>query len=102
MIHARIECWKVEISLREEETDRTYTDTHYFGAEELAQLAVDWAYENQLAFLRGRGDVHGIETYPDYYGGKKITWWKKVDEHFICMKDYFNYSQEIVRRDIID
>lgn len=102
MIHASITCWKVELCLREEETEREFSSTYFFATKELAQLAVEWAYENQLAFLRQRGDVHGIETYPNYHGDKKITWWKKIDDHFICMKDYFYCSQEVVRRDIVD
>lgn len=101
--------WKVEISLREDDS-RT---VHYFANEGLAKLAVEWAYAVHVEKIRSRSDASEIEEYPDPSSGawkiqelygKKLVWWQgrqETRQGFIAMKDYFTAEEVVFEREVL-
>ena len=102
----RIETWKVEIVLNDDDKKQVL----YFSNEGLAQLAVEWAYTNHLESLRQRKDVEELQAYPDPQDaswkmkavyGKKVSWWRRWQGGFYPIKDYFSYEKDVFERVVV-
>jgi len=106
--------WKVEISLSEEKEDGwPGPRVTYFATEDLAKLAVEWAYAVHVEKIRSRADASEIKETPDPNSGawkiqglygKKLVWWRKTPGKalgFSAMKDYFTAEEDVFEREVI-
>lgn len=96
----RIVSWKVMIATQKE------IKYYHFADEESAKLAIEWAYQVRLEELYHKSYCNDVETYPLGTGStnknaRKLTWWKKQFNGFICNKEYFDYSKEEIIRQVI-
>lgn len=93
--------WKVEINLSEDKEVWPGPHVTYFATEDLAKLAVEWAFAVHVEKVRSRADAseikedcHAWKIHSLY--GKKLVWWRKTPGKalgFSAMKDYFTAEE---------
>lgn len=96
----KLNCWKVTVIIGSTEK------IVYFANKELAELAVEWAYQVRFKELKmmPASLCYELQEYsPSNSLNRKLSWWTPCNgkSGFICNKEYFYAKEFDIEIDII-